>query len=151
MTDLGGVDQRSFLTLHGYGMVGLWWWIRAWSVREGLETFAWAEVVTGPGPVARFEGEELAVVDIDDRRMPPGLDGPRAQRDAQRGSSGFGALADRDIVNPRRPSDEDDGPAVRPLEVGSGGCRDARRAPDRAPLDLDTVATSSLWPRRWSR
>ncbi|MFJ2249285.1 hypothetical protein [Streptomyces sp. NPDC087862] len=69
----------------------------------GLETFAWAEVVTGPGPVTRFEGEELAVVDIDDRRMPPGLDGPRAQRDAQRGSSGFGALADRDIVNPRRP------------------------------------------------
>ncbi|MEV8106499.1 hypothetical protein [Streptomyces sp. NPDC088135] len=123
-TDMGSADKRSFLTLHDYGMGGLWWWIRARTAREVLETFAWVEVVTDPESVARFEGEELAVVDIDDPRMPPGLDGLRAQRDAQRGRSGFGALADRDIVYLRRTSDEDDdGPAVQLLEVGPDGRR----------------------------
>ncbi|GAA2412565.1 hypothetical protein GCM10010433_09580 [Streptomyces pulveraceus] len=109
-------------------------------------------MVTDPGPVTGSGGEEPTVVGVDDPRMPPGPDGPRAQWDAQRGHGGSGALADEDIVYPRRPSDEDDdGPSVQLLEVASGGCRDARRAPDRAPLDLDTVTTSSLWPRRWSR
>ncbi|MCX4733458.1 hypothetical protein [Streptomyces sp. NBC_01363] len=125
MTDIGTAHKRSFLTLHDYGMGGLWWWIRARSAREVLEAFAWVEVVTDPETVARFE--ELEMVDIDASRMPPGLDGLRAERHAQRGLEGFGALADRDIVYLRRRSDEeDDEPAVQLIEVGSDGRRGRR-------------------------
>ncbi|SCK54263.1 hypothetical protein YWIDRAFT_07981 [Streptomyces sp. SceaMP-e96] len=124
MTGNGAVHKRSFLALHDYGMGGSWWWVRARSEREVLETFAWVEVVTDPDTVARFEDEGLEEVDIDDPRMPPGLDGLRAKRDAQRGREGFGALADRDIVHLRRRWDEeDDEPVVYLMEVGSDGRR----------------------------
>ncbi|WP_204164333.1 hypothetical protein [Streptomyces sp. CS090A] len=56
--------------------------------------------------------------------MPPGLDGLRAQRDAQRECEGFGALAERDVVFLRRRWDEEgDEPVVYLMEVGSDGRR----------------------------
>lgn len=124
MTSDDAAHKRSFLALHDYGMGGVWWRVRARSEREVVETFAWVEVVTDPEIVARFEGEELDEVDIDDPRMPAGLDDLRAERDAQRGREGFGALADRDIVHLRRRWDEeDDEPVVYLMEVESDGRR----------------------------
>ncbi|MFJ4715153.1 hypothetical protein [Streptomyces sp. NPDC088785] len=49
-----------------------------------LETFAWVEVVTAPDAVARSRDAGLEEVDIEGPLMPPGLEGPRAERDAQR-------------------------------------------------------------------
>ncbi|MET8824625.1 hypothetical protein ABZX40_03405 [Streptomyces sp. NPDC004610] len=112
------------LVLHDYGMGGLWWWIRARSAREILETFAWVEVITDPAVVARFQDGDLDEVDIDAPVMPPGLDGLRAERDGQRGRPGFGALAGRDVVHLRRPWDEDDDERVDHLmELDSDGRR----------------------------
>ncbi|MFJ4427694.1 MULTISPECIES: hypothetical protein [Streptomyces] len=124
MTSTDSADKRRFLVLHDYGMGGTWWWVHARSAQQVLETLAWVEVVTDLETVARFEDEELEEVDIDASLMPPGLEGLRAERDAQRGREGFGALADRDIVYLRRRWDEeDDEPVVYLMEVGSDGRR----------------------------
>ncbi|MFM9633786.1 hypothetical protein ACKI10_40270 [Streptomyces galilaeus] len=124
MTSTDSADKRCFLVLHDYGMGGTWWWVHARSAQQVLETLAWVEVVTDLETVARFEDEELEEVDIDASLMPPGLEGLRAERDAQRGREGFGALADRDIVYLRRRWDEeDDEPVVYLMEVGSDGRR----------------------------
>ncbi|MEV5490425.1 hypothetical protein AB0L47_20860 [Streptomyces bobili] len=124
MTSTDSADQRRFLVLHDYGMGGTWWWVHARSAQKVRETLAWVEVVTDLETVARFEDDELDEVDIDASLMPPGLEDLRAERDAQRGREGFGALADRDIVYLRRRWDEeDDEPVVYLMEVGSDGRR----------------------------
>ncbi|MEU8582517.1 hypothetical protein [Streptomyces abikoensis] len=125
MTDTDVAPKSRFLVLHDYGMGGAWWWIHARSAREILESFAWVEVVTDPETVAWREVDELEDVDIDAPHMPPGLDGLRAKRDAQRGRPGFGALADKGVVYLRLPWDGEDDvdPAVYLMEIGSDGRR----------------------------
>ncbi|MFC0844374.1 hypothetical protein ACFH04_11765 [Streptomyces noboritoensis] len=126
MTGTDTALKARFLVLHDYGMGGLWWWIRARSAREIVETFAWVEVVTNPEAVAAREGDDgLEEVDIDAPHMPPGLEGLRAERDAQRGRPGFGALADRDVVWLRRRWDGegDEDPAVFLMELEPDGRR----------------------------
>ncbi|WP_406252960.1 hypothetical protein OH786_22800 [Streptomyces atratus] len=124
---MAGTDvahKQPFLVLHDYGMGGLWWWVRARSAREVLETFAWVEVITDPETLAGFRDEGLEEVDIDASRMPPGLDGLHAERAAQRGRTNFGALADRDIVHLLLRGDDEDGEPVDQLvEVGPDGRR----------------------------
>ncbi|MFE9446450.1 hypothetical protein ACFYO2_47985 [Streptomyces sp. NPDC006602] len=137
MTGTDSAHKHRFLVLHDYGMGGSWWWIHARSAREVLETFAWVEVVTDPEVVARFEGAELEEVGIDAPLLPPGLDSLRAERDAQRGHEGFGALAGRNIVYLRRPwDDEDDEPVVYLMEIGPDGrrVRQVELAEDRTAL-----------------
>ncbi|MFD9464553.1 hypothetical protein [Streptomyces sp. NPDC060027] len=124
MTRNDATDKYSFLALHDYGMGGSWWWVRARSAREVRETFAWVEVVTDPKTVARFKDMGLEEVDIDAPRMPPGLDGLRAERDAQHGCEGFGSLADREVVYlQRQGAEEHDESVVYLMEVGSDGRR----------------------------
>lgn len=134
VTSNDAAPKSRFLALHDYGMGGVWWWIHARSAREILETFAWIEVVTDPETVARQrEDGELEEVDIDAPRMPPGLDGLRATRRAQRGRPGFGALADRDVVYLRRRWDDEDDedPAVCLMEVSRDGRRLRQVEPPR--------------------
>jgi hypothetical protein len=118
-------DKTRFLLLHDYGMGGLWWWVRARSAREVLETFAEVEVVDHPDAVERAEAWDLDEVDIDAETMPIGLDGLRAKRDVQRPRDGFGALADRTVVYLRRWWDGDgvEDPATCLMEVGADGRR----------------------------
>ncbi|WP_416972200.1 hypothetical protein [Streptomyces sp. 4F14] len=82
----------------GLDSPGAWWWVHARSTREVPETFTEVEVVDSPEAIERA-GRDLGEVDIDESTMPPGLNGLRAKRDAQRGRPGFGALADRSIVH----------------------------------------------------
>jgi len=96
------MSKQRFLVLHDYGMGGLWWRISARSAREVAERFAELEVVDTPAVVEEVGGWELEEVDIDSPVMPAVLDGLRRQRDAQRGSPRFGALASRKILYVRQ-------------------------------------------------
>lgn len=116
------MSKQRYLVLHDYGMGGLWWWIRARSAREVMETFAEVEVVDDPASLARVESRDLDQVDIDAPTMPAGLDGLRAQRDEQRGLPGFGALAGREVVYLRL-VDEFDDSATGLYEIGADGRR----------------------------
>ncbi|MES4892196.1 hypothetical protein [Streptomyces sp. NPDC096012] len=73
MTGKDAAPKRSLLALHDYGMGGSWWWIRARSEREILETFAWVEVVTDPATTARFDGALGVEVAADQDRGRLGL------------------------------------------------------------------------------
>ncbi|MFI9550473.1 hypothetical protein [Nonomuraea endophytica] len=117
--------KQRFLILHDYGMGGSWWWVRARSAREVLETFAEVEVIEAPEEIERAEGWNLDEADVDAPTMPAGLDCLHAQRQAHRHLPGFGALADRTIIYLRRRWDEDDGvdPADYLMEIGSDGRR----------------------------
>ena len=123
MTSPSPAPKSRFLVLHDYGMGGAWWWVHARSAREVLETFAEVEVVARPDVIERADSD-LPEVDIDEPTMPPGLDGLRAKRDAQRDRPGFGALADKNIAHLRRHWDGDgDEPTTYLMEVDSDGRR----------------------------
>ncbi|WP_198653839.1 hypothetical protein [Actinocorallia populi] len=117
--------KQRFLILHDYGMGGSWWWVRARSAREVLETFAEVEVIEAPEVIGRAAGWNLEESDVDAPTMPAGLDDLRAKRQAHRHLPGFGALADRTVVYLRRRWDGDDGvdPADYLMEIGSDGRR----------------------------
>jgi hypothetical protein len=138
-----GLSLERFLVLHDYGMGGLWWWVRARSEREIMETFAEVEVVDDPEDLARFADGSLDEIGIDDPVMPPGLKGLREDRDAQRGRPGFGALAGRDRVWIRDPSYEEkiyfeelgpDGRRLRQVTVEADGSM-VRTGPDDWPFN----------------
>jgi hypothetical protein len=116
------MPMQRHLVLHDYGMGGLWWWIRARSVREVQETFAAVEVVDDPATVARAEGWQLDEVNIGAAILPAGLDELRAERDRQRALPGFGALADRQVLFLRQVWDGDE-PATYLMEIGPDGRR----------------------------
>ncbi|MFI5835854.1 hypothetical protein ACIA5A_19500 [Micromonospora sp. NPDC051300] len=115
------MSTQRYLVLHDYGMGGLWWWIRAGSVREVRETFAEVEVVDDPAAVARAEGWGLDEVDIGAATLPAGLDDLRATRVEQRALPGFGALADRQVLFLRQVGDDE--PVTYLMEVGPDGRR----------------------------
>ncbi|WP_436529485.1 hypothetical protein [Actinoplanes sp. HUAS TT8] len=115
--------KQRFLVVHDYGMGGSWWWIRARSVREIRETFREVEVVHDAETMSRAEADpDIEEADVDAAVMPDGLDELRDDRDAQRGRSGFGAFAERDVLYLRRRWDEDM-PEMFLFEVGADGRR----------------------------
>jgi hypothetical protein len=120
-----GAAKQLFLILHDYGMGGSWWWVRARSAREVLETFAEVEVIETSETIEQAKGWNLEEADLDAPTIPAGLDALHAKRQEQRHLPGFGALADRTIVYLRRRWDGDDGvdPAVYLMEIGSDGRR----------------------------
>ncbi len=117
----GEVGKARYLVLHDYGMGGLWWWVWAGSAEEIVDACAEVEVITDPDRVRRAEewgGLEEVHLDAPD---PNPLSGLRAQRDAQRGQPGFGALASRARVYLCWP--EDDLGDVYLMELGPDGRR----------------------------
>ncbi|MFC7327103.1 hypothetical protein [Marinactinospora rubrisoli] len=122
-----------FLVVHDYGMGGLWWWVRANSAREILDTCSEVEVVTDPETVRRYANDSH-LEEFDLAALPP--DSPlakmRAQRDRQRGRPGFGALVGRDRVYLRMPFGDDSGTVDYLLELGPDGrwVRQVELAPD---------------------
>lgn len=137
------MSTQRYLVLHDYGMGGLWWWIRARSVREVRETFAQVEVVDDPAAVARAEGWNLDEVDIDTATPPAGLNELRATRDKQRALPGFGALADKQVLFLRQVWDGDE-PATYLMEIGPDGrrVRQVEVAEDGTGIKTD----SEDWP-----
>ncbi|MGW6704085.1 hypothetical protein ACWGDE_04205 [Streptomyces sp. NPDC054956] len=123
MVPSDAASKTRFLVLNDYGMGGTWWWVRARSEQEVLETFADVEVVHTEATRAEAETWGLDEADVDGPTTPPGLDEARAKRDAQRGMPGFGALAGRDLLYLSRLWDEDDDPIVYMMEVGPDGRR----------------------------
>ncbi|SNY62940.1 hypothetical protein SAMN05421748_12497 [Paractinoplanes atraurantiacus] len=123
-------------------MGGLWWWIHARSAQQIIDTFAEVEVVEDPEIVAQFADDNLDEVDIDAPAMPPGLDGLREQRTAQRGRPGYGALAGRELVYLRRPWDDE--PHIYLEELGPDGRR--RRQVEVYRDGTATRSTPDDWP-----
>ncbi|GEB57374.1 hypothetical protein [Streptomyces gardneri] len=88
-----------------------------------LETFANVEVVHTEATRAEAETGCLDETDVDGPTTPPGLAESRAQRDAQRGMPGFGALAGRHLLYPSRRWNEDHDATIYLMEVGPDGRR----------------------------
>jgi hypothetical protein len=126
----GEVGRTRFLVLHDYGMGGLWWWVWAGSAEEIIGACAEVEVVSDPDAVSRAETWTLEEVCLDDPDPNP-LSSLRAQRDAQRGQPGFGALVGRERVCLRWPEGDEgevflmelgpDGRRLRQVEIGPDG------------------------------
>lgn len=147
MPPADATSKTRFLVLHDYGMGGAWWWVHARSEQEVLETFADVEVVHTETTRAEAEAWDLDEADVDGPTTPPGLAEARAERDAQRGLPGFGALAGRDLLYLSRRWDEDendDDPIVHLMEVDPDG-----RRLRQVELTVDGAAFRST-PEDWS-
>ncbi|MCC3332256.1 hypothetical protein [Nocardia abscessus] len=118
-----GTPKQRFLVCHDYGMGGLWWWVHARSAREIVETFAETWVIEEPQQLADAQGWDLDEVDIDNL-ADSALYELRAQRLAQRNRTGFGVLADRELLYTRERAEGDDGvPAADYLTEITNGYR----------------------------
>lgn len=116
--------KQRFLVLSDYGMGGRWWWVRARSARQVLETFAEVEVVDLAESIEWARAQDLEEVDVDDRRTPTSLDDLRARRDGQRRRPGFGALVGKPVVHLRlRGEDLYGDSSTYLIEVGPDGRR----------------------------
>lgn len=128
---MGEARRTRHLVRHDYGMGGLWWWVWAESAEEIVRVCAEVEVVSSPEAVERAKAWALEELHLDAPDPNP-LSGFRAQRDAQRGRPGFGALAGRDRVYVRWQEDGDevsylmelgrDGRRLRQVDIGPDGC-----------------------------
>lgn len=130
-------DGRSqFLVVHDYGMGGLWWWVRARSADEIIETCAEVEVVDDPEVVRRMVAEgDLEEVDLDALEPGSALAGLRDQRSSYRGKPGYGELVGLERVHLRIPHEDDDD-AVWLAEFGPDGrwTRQVEVRPGRRPV-----------------
>ncbi|MEV0398492.1 hypothetical protein [Actinoallomurus sp. NPDC050550] len=106
MTESPAPAKSRHLVLHDYGMGGLWWWIRASSAQQIVDTFAEVEVVADPDAVARAEAWSLDEVDIDAPSLDSALTALRDQRNGYRDQPGYGALVGRDRVYLDMPDEE---------------------------------------------
>ncbi|MCK8679158.1 hypothetical protein [Streptomyces lichenis] len=136
------------LVVHDYGMGGVWWWVWAASAEEIPREVAEVEVVTDPETRARAAEWGLEEVHLD-APGPDALSSLRAQREAQRGEPGFGALAGRERVYLRWQEDGEgsslvcelgpDGRRLRQVEVAADGSS-VRTTPEdwlfNPPMDL---------------
>ncbi|WP_345442238.1 hypothetical protein [Actinoallomurus vinaceus] len=120
MTESPAPAKARYLVVHDYGMGGLWWWIRASSAQQIVETFAEVEVVADPDAVSRAETWSLDEVDIDAPSLDSALTALRDQRNGYRDQPGYGALAGRDRVYLDMP-DEEDKDARYLVEFGPDG------------------------------
>lgn len=115
--------KQRFLVCHDYGMGGVWWWVHACSAREIAETFAETWVIEDSERLADARTWELDEVDIDDPADSV-LQDLHAQRDTQRNQTGFGVLADRELLCIRQRWDGEDGvPAATYLTEITNGYR----------------------------
>ncbi|MFJ8044681.1 hypothetical protein ACIRBX_29675 [Kitasatospora sp. NPDC096147] len=121
--DPSKTPKTRYLVLHDYGMGGIWWWVRARSERELLETFAEVEVMHDEAARARAEGWGLDEADVDASADPVGLASARAARVAQRELPGFGVLAGPEPLHLRQSWTEDTDPVDYLSEVGPDGRR----------------------------
>ena len=123
-------EKRRYLVFHDLGMSGMWWWIRARSADEIVLTYANVEVVEDPKWQEHASTWSVDDVDIDESGEEGELlSSLRQKRDRQRTQPGFGALAGRDRVYLKRPTDVGtsltehgpDGRRLRQVDVGPGG------------------------------
>ncbi|MCO5969624.1 hypothetical protein [Actinoallomurus soli] len=171
MIESAGSAKSRHLVVHDYGMGGLWWWIRAASAQQIVDTCAEVEVVTDPETVARAETWSLDELDIDALSADPALAALRDKRDGHRHRPGFGALAGRDRVHLDMPGEDGedsrylvefgpDGRWLRQVELtgdGRGIRTDSANWPINPPIDLydpqyaameiDASAFEDAWDR----
>ncbi len=129
-------DKPRHLVVHDYGMGGVWWWVRAASPEEIVETIAEVEVVADPSG-AGVDTDALDEADLD-ALTDELLIALRDRRTAQRSRPGYGVLAGRERVYLRDDDEEYEGVAFL-SEVGPDGrrLRQVELFPDGAGVRSD--------------
>ena len=162
--DLPG--RNRYLVLHDYGMGGSWWWIRATSAEEILDSIAEVEIVTDPQMLERATTwDDMEEVDL--RTIPVGpLAELAEQRSGERSHPAYGRLADRERVYIREDEDGEmfltelgpDGRRLRQVGVKPDG--EALRSeswPFNAPFDLrsptlaEQEVSAEFFEKHWTR
>ncbi|MGC5022374.1 hypothetical protein [Micromonospora sp. DT47] len=161
-------SRNLYLVVNDYGMGGVWWWVRATSPEEIVQTLAEVEVVTDGSTVRQAEGWSLDEADLD-ALTDDVLVALRDRRAAHRDRPGFGALAGRQRVYLRDDEPENEG-VVFLAEHGPDGRRlrqvellpdgDALRTddwpfnppvdlldPDQAAREIDAEEFEQAWRR----
>lgn len=158
--------RNRYLILHDYGMGGSWWWIRATSAEEVLNSIAEVEIVTDPRMIERATAwDDMEEVDL--QAIPAGpLAELAEQRTGERSHPAYGRLAGRERIYIREDEDGEmflielgpDGRRLRQVEVQPDG--DILRSdswPFNAPFDLRSPAlaeqevSAELFEEYWTR